>query len=362
MPALHRTWLLVLLAAATVMAQAPSPAPKLFPPTAEQRAQIDAKLADLTKKVDALAAKKTDPQLLADVAVYQKAAQFILRYPEEFSTANYAPETIGVLDAGLARAAELAAGNAPWSKSKGNIVRAYVSRIDGSVQPYGLTIPTSYDGTKPIRLDVWLHGTSVPLNEVRFITQQSKPHAEVNAPEPTDYIQMEPLGRMNQSYRYAGETDVFEAIASVQKRYNIDPKRILVRGHSMGGQAFHLGLQHPSFFAALEASAGYADTHEYAAARLPKEGLPAYQETTLHIYDSQDYAMNAYDIVTVGYGGEDDAQLRASQRIREALTKEGFHFTQETPYRWMTKDLPAVLFLMGPKTGHAWHPDSKKES
>jgi len=267
-----------------------------------------------------------------------------------------------VLDAGLARAAELAAGNSSWTKSKGNVVRAYVSRVDGSVQPYGLTIPASYDGTKPMRLDVWLHGTSVPLNEVRSINQQSKPHAEVNAPEPTDYIQMEPLGRMNQSYRYAGETDVFEAIASVQKRYNIDAKRILVRGHSMGGQAFHLGLQHPGFFAALEASAGYADTHEYAAARLPKEGLPAYQEAMLHYYDSQDYAMNAYNIVTVGYGGEDDAQLRASQRVREALEKEGFHFAHDTPYRWTTNDLPAVLFLMGPKTGHAWHPDSKKES
>src|SRR5438477_11076668 len=88
MPALQRTWLFVVLAAATVLAQAPA-APKLFPPTAEQRAQIDAKLAELTKRVDALAAKKTDPQLLADVAVYAKAAQFILRYPEEFSAADY---------------------------------------------------------------------------------------------------------------------------------------------------------------------------------------------------------------------------------------------------------------------------------
>jgi hypothetical protein len=237
-----------------------------------------------------------------------------------------------------------------------------VSRVDGSVQPYGLTIPASYDGSKPMRLDVWLHGTSVPLNEVRFIAQQSKPHADVNAPNPSDYIQMEPLGRMNQSYRYAGEADVFEAIASVQKRYNIDAHRILVRGHSMGGQAWHLGLQHPGFFAALEASAGYVDTHEYARDRLPKEGLPPYQETTLHYYDSQDYALNAFDIISVGYGGENDAQLRASQKLRAALEKEGFHFTQETPYRWTTKDLPAVLFLMGPKTGHAWHPDTKAES
>lgn len=369
--------LLLIGSAAALAAQAPMPAQgrgqgrgqaqtapqdRVFPPSAEQRAQIDAKLADLTARLNALGARKSDPQLLADVQIYQKAAQYILRFPEEFFGAAYANETIAALDAGIARAKELEAGKSPWAKTAGNVVRGYVSKVDGSVQPYGLTIPASYDGVKPMRLDVWLHGTAEQMNEVRFIAQQSIPHANVNAPDSTDYIQLEPLGRMNHSYRYSGETDVFEAIASVQQRYKIDPNRILIRGHSMGGQAWHLGLQHPGFFAALEASAGYVETHEYASARLPKEGLPPYQETTLHYYDSQDYALNAFDIPAVGYGGEIDPQLRASVRIREALEKEGFHFTQDTPYRWTAKDLPAVLFLMGPKTGHAWHPASKAES
>ena len=348
-----------LLLGAAVAAQ--RGAPQTYPPTAEQRQMIDAKLADLTSRIKALAAKKTDPALLADVDIYRKAADFILRYPEEFSTKNYTPETIKVLDDGLARAKEVEAGGSSWTKKTGHVVRGYISSTDGSVQPYGLTIPASYDGSKPMRLDVWLHGTQLELNEVRFINQQSGDHATSQIPA-EDYIQVEPLGRMNNSYRYAGETDVFEAIASVEQRYKIDLKRILVRGHSMGGQAWHLGLQHPGFFAALEASAGYVDTHEYARARLPKEGLPPYQETMLHYYDSQDYALNAFDVPSVGYGGENDAQLRASVKIREALVKEGFHFTQETPYRWTTKDLRAVLFLVGPKTGHAWHPDSKAES
>ena len=43
------------------------------------------------------------------------------------------------------------------------------------------------------------------------------------------------------------------------------------------------------------------------------------------------------------------------------MTKEGFRFQQEGPYRWVTNDLRA-LFLVGPKTGHSWHPDSKAES
>jgi pimeloyl-ACP methyl ester carboxylesterase len=361
MPVMKKICLFLLLGAVVIAAQESQP--KTFPPTAEQRTQIDAKLADLTRRIDALTAKKVDAQLLADVLIYQKAAQYILRFPEEFFRAPYAAETIAVLDMGLARAKELESGGSTWTKGTGNVVRGLVSHIDGSVQPYGLTIPASYDGSKPMRLDVWLHGTQLELNEVHFIAQQARAHGDTNAPAVQDYIQLEPLGRMNLSYRYAGETDVFEAIASVQKRYNIDSKRILIRGHSMGGQgAWRLGLQHPGFFAALEASAGYVDTHEYAGSRsnFPKPLTP-YQEAALHYYDAQDYALNAFDIPTVGYGGENDAQLRASVKIREALGKEGFHFTQESPYRWTTKDLRA-LFLVGPKTGHAWHPDSKVES
>jgi hypothetical protein len=226
-----------------------------------------------------------------------------------------------------------------------------------------LTIPVAYDATKPMRLDVWLHGTSIRTNEVRFLAKQATDHADANAPMPTDYIQLEPFGRMNHSWRYYAETDVFEAIASVQQRYRIDPERIVIRGHSMGGHqgAGRIGLQHPGFFAALEASAGYSETKEYASARLPKEGLPAYQDAALHYYDAEDYALNAFNIPLVSYAGETDRQLRASIRLREALEKEGFRLTRESPYRWSTKDLRA-LFMIGPKTGPAWHAESKAES
>jgi hypothetical protein len=356
---LKKTALLLVLAAAVIVAQ--EPAAKVFPPTAEQKAEIHKKLAELSARLAALGSKNADPQLLADVQIYRKAADYILRFPDEFFGPNYAAETIKVLDTGIARALDVEAGVPSWTKKTGHVVRGFVSRVDGNVQPYGLTIPASYDGTRPMRLDVWLHGTQMQLNEVRFLVQQDGPHSTSQIPA-EDYIQLEPFGRMNHSYRYYGETDVFEAIASVQKLYRIDPERILIRGHSMGGQgAWRLGLQHPGFFAALEASAGYVETKEYARARLPKEGLTPYQEAALHYYDAEDYALNAFNIPTVGYGGEKDAQLRASVRIREALGREGFRFTQEGQWRWTTNDLRA-LFLVGPNTGHSWHGPSKVES
>src|SRR5215510_15014445 len=107
----------------------------------------------------------------------------------------------------------------------------------------------------------------------------------------------------------------------------------------------------------MEAGAGFTETRRYGH----RESLPPFQKAMLHYYDAVDYSLNAFDAPTVGYGGEIDAQLQASVNIREQLTKEGFRFQQDGPFRWVTNDLRA-LFLVGPKTGHAWQPDSRAES
>jgi hypothetical protein len=360
MPVLKKTLMLLVLAAAVIVAQ--EPAAKVFPPTAEQKAEIHKKLAELSARLAGLGNQKADAALVADVQIYKKAADYILRFPDEFFGPRYAEETITALDTGIGRAIELEGGTASWSKKTGNVVRGFVSRIDGSVQPYGLTIPPSYDGKKPMRLDVWLHGTQMQLNEVRFVNQQAGPH-ETSQIAAEDYIQLEPFARMNHSYKFYAETDVYESIAAVRKHYNIDPERIVIRGHSMGGHqgSGRLALQNPTFFAAFEASAGYAETKEYARDRLPKEGLTPYQDAALHYVDAEDYALNVFNVPGVSYGGEKDAQLRASVRFREAVEREGFRLTKESPYKWTSRDLRA-LFLVGPDTGHAWHKESKAES
>jgi hypothetical protein len=360
MSVLRKTILLCVVAAAVVVAQGQEP--KVFPPSADQKAEIHKKLAELSARIAGLGDKKTDPALLADVQIYRKAADYILRFPEEFFGPNYAAETIMALDIGIGRALELEAGTSSWTRKTGNVVRGFVSRIDGSPQPYGLTIPASYDGKKPMRLDVWLHGTQQQMNEVRFLAQQAAPHGTSQIPA-EDYIQLEPFARMNHSYKFYAETDVYEAIAAVRKHYNIDAERILIRGHSMGGHqgSARLAIQNPTFFAAFEASAGYSETKEYAANRLPKEGLTPYQEAALHYVDAEDYALNAFNLPFVSYGGEKDAQLRASVRFREAIEREGFRLTKESPYKWTSTDLRG-LFLIGPDTGHSWHTASKAES
>jgi pimeloyl-ACP methyl ester carboxylesterase len=315
----------------------------------------DGELQQIRAKTDELATVlkrlRADDALLADVEVYHKAAVWIVRYAnEEFYSKQYVADTLAVLDRGLARAKELAAGKPSWPAQKGRLVRAYRSRVDGSVQPYALTIPDHCDG----RLDVVLHGRGGTLNEVSFIAAH-----ETTKPLPADqrHMILEVFGRVNNAYRWAGETDVFEAIASVRQRYRFDENKVVLRGFSMGGAgAWHLGLQYPDLWAAVEAGAGFTDTKRYA--RL--DNLPAYQDATLRIYDAVDYAPNACNVPFVGYCGEDDKSLPNTTSMREALTQEGFHFTPDG-LNWIAKEL-RMLFLVGPKTGHKFHPDSKQRS
>jgi predicted esterase len=315
-------------------------APKTYTPTDVERRQIESKaaeLAGLLKKVEGHA-------LYADAAIYHKAADFILKQPDEFINAGFVKDTLAELDAGIARAKELAAGDAPWSKSKGRVVRAYRSTVDGSLQPYGVIIPESYSG-QAIRLDVWLHGMNRNENEVSFI---KKHQGTAVVPAEQSYIQLDVFGRNNVAYRWAGETDVFEALKSVRERYNIDPKRITLRGFSMGGAGvWHIGLQHPDQWTAFEAGAGFTETKVYAK----KTDLPPYQEAALHYYDARDYALNGTDVPFVGYGGEIDPQLQASKNVKEALLKEGVNL-----------ESLRALFLVGPGTAHQWHPETHKVS
>lgn len=341
-----RSWIVLLIAAGSASAQP-------YPPTSEELSEIRAKLADLTHRLGALGTKP-DPALLADVEVYRKAGEWILRYPEEFYTKAYVANALKVLDHGIVRARELERGQPSWPQQKGRIVRAYRSAVDGSVQPYGLIIPESYDGSRPVRLDLVLHGRGATLNEVSFIAGHE---SATPVPATQDFIQLEVFGRGNNAYRWAGEADVFEALDSVEKRYRIDPARIVLRGFSMGGAGtWHIGLHHPARWVAMEAGAGFTETKRYAKL----QEIPPYQEATLHIYDAVDYSLNAVNLPVVGYGGEIDPQLQGSTNIREQLTREDFHFRHEG-LNWFGTDLPSI-FLVGPQTAHKFHPESKQTS
>ncbi|MBZ2179007.1 MAG: prolyl oligopeptidase family serine peptidase [Acidobacteria bacterium] len=204
------------------------------------------------------------------------------------------PRFLNVLAQGVERGRQLLAGQAPWTTHKSRRLHGYLSALDGSVQPYALRLPASYDPAKPARLYVWLHGR----HRARKVTPSP------SNPADDGQIQLDVYGRWNGiAYHWAGEVDVFEAIAAVQSRYKIDPNRILLRGFSMGGcGAWHIALQHPGAFAAAAIGAGTWPSRS----QLP--GFPPYLAGPLRIYEKiLDWSLNAFNLPIAGHGRENES-------------------------------------------------------
>jgi predicted esterase len=256
----------------------------------------------------------------------------MLRHREFYG--DQAKQTITVLDHGLRRA------TAGFVKDRPNTVRlrAYRSKVDGSVQPYAVVLPADAD-KKRYPLHVVLHGRDAGLTEVSFLYR----HRDQPAPVRLDHVVLHLFGRGNNAYRWAGETDVWEAIEHARKEYaGYLTNDTVLRGFSMGGAGtWHLGLHHPDRFRVLGPGAGFTVTKGYAG----KLSLTPVQERTLSIYDAVHYAENAAMVPVVAYSGAEDPQKAAADNIERALDKLGLKMTH----------------LIAPKTKHVIPPEYQKK-
>lgn len=263
-------------------------------PKSEELARVREKTEQIESLVAELKAKHADPVLLNDVEVYAKAGRMLLEFPELFGTQPAIDRSFQVLDQGMERARQLLSGKPEWDTGQKRI-EAYRSEIDRTVQPYGVTLPANYDPAKLVRLYVWLHGRQNNTTEAEFIYNFLRPRPPGNAPVADQgQIQVDCFGRINSAgWHWAGEADVFEAIAAVKKRYKIDDKRVVLRGFSMGGEgAWHIALHYPDQFAAAEIGAG---TVSRRAQQQP--GLEPYQMATLKIWENiSEWALNIFNI------------------------------------------------------------------
>jgi dienelactone hydrolase len=313
------------------------------------RSELERGAADLKNQIEALRSSlKTKPTLLPllpDVEIFYKAVHWPLAY-NEFFKSNEVSVARHLLKDGLERAANLRDGKAPWTTATGLVVRGYVSKIDGSVQPYGLVIPESWspNSPHPFRLDFWFHGRGEMLTELDFINGRQKSPGEFTPP---NTIVLHLYGRYCNANKFAGEVDLFEALADVRKHYSIDENRISVRGFSMGGAAC---WQFATHFAGLWASAapgaGFAETFQFVEVFHGEKLSPTWYDKKLwHLYDSTDYAKNLFNCPTVAYSGEIDKQKQAADMMAKALAAEGIELTH----------------IIGPKTEHKYEPVAKAE-
>ena len=345
------TWGSIALPASADDSQATLPGPERQAIRAELevwRTECDAWLLDTRRS-------REQTHAIADADAFYKGIEWALRFDEPFAPADVA-SIRNALGRARQRRAAIAAGTTPWfEKSSGRLACGYVSSVDGSTQPFGIILPKKLDRSKPTRLDVVLHGSSKPvgMSELRFLERFDRGDeagGTDDVPTEVDYIELHPLGRVENCYRWAGETDVFEAIEAVCQRYNIDRDRIVLRGMSMGASGtWHLGLKHPDFFVALGPYCGYVDTHQFSHTPLPTfspvDELPPHQEAGLHMLDSIDYAANAGVVPCIAAMGEKDVFFDAHAIMAEAMRREGLQ----------------MVNLISPGTGHEIDPITHAE-
>ena len=324
------------------------------PPVGIEVPEADRKeLEDGLKSLDAMigqirltkyADKARRMELLPDVEIFSRAVHQGLEYREFFSP-NDVKNAKSVLTEGMRRASQLDQGEADWLTQKGLVVRGFRSKIDQTVQPYGLVIPDSYDGggKSDYRLDLWFHGRGERTSESAFIAQRMR---QIGRIAPKDTIVLHSYGRYSNAFKFAGEVDVLEGLEHAKHNYRVDEDRIAVRGFSMGGAGcWQMAVHYPDLFFAANPGAGFSETPEFLKF-FQKETLnPTWYEKSLwQLYDCTGYAVNLTHLPTVAYSGELDIQKQAADIMEEALAREGISLTH----------------LIGPGTKHAIHPDSAK--
>jgi pimeloyl-ACP methyl ester carboxylesterase len=337
----------------TTHAQIPPPPAKRLPPAgiaipAPDRTELTTATAALATEISTLRADLTASQqtallaLLPDVEIFHKAVDWALRYdeffaPKEVATARH------LLALGRERAAQLRAGRAPWLDATGLVLRGYRSKLDDSIQPYGLVIPAGWQRTAPGRLQVWLLGRGEKRTELAFLAER-----EAKAPEivPAHTLVLIPYGRFCNATKFAGEVDVFEAMDAVRREHAIDPLRTSVAGFSMGGAStWHLATHHPGLWSSASPGAGFAEVANYQRAYLAKEPPTWWEQKLWNWYSATTYAGNLFNVPTIAYSGELDPQKASADLMEQAMAADGLKLER----------------LIGPKTAHKYEPATKKE-
>lgn len=139
-----------------------------------------------------------------------------------------------------------------FAKQRNGLWGYYFCRADGTGQRFSMSIPRNFDPNRTYPLYVNLHG-----NGGRPLPSEAESKQD-------DYFQIRPWGRGDISYFGLGEVDVLESMRHVMRWYPIDPNRVCLGGHSMGGNAtWDLASKYPNLFACLVPKAGRSGDDHY---------------------------------------------------------------------------------------------------
>jgi predicted peptidase len=153
--------------------------------------------------------------------------------------------------------------------------RTYTFKSTGQQVPYALFVPSTYDRSRPWPLIVGLHGLGRPYDWVMGYD------GIIDMAERDGFIMVTPLGYHPRGWygsRGPGipagvtategqppipanlgelsEQDVMNVLEIARGEFNIDPDRIYLWGHSMGGAGtYHIASKYPEIWAGLAVAA-----------------------------------------------------------------------------------------------------------
>ncbi len=262
-----------------------------------------------------------DQQLFYKPADIDKAKQALKIARQRLEAAKqFEPLAAGDASAAVQQKLKLLAIGSQGKHAGRTLAGGFVSRIDGSVQPYGLVIPEdlSESPERPRRLDVWLHGRGDTTTEIPFLLERL---SQLGSYAPADTIVLHPFGRHCNAFKFAGETDVYEALEHVAAELAIDPAKISIRGFSMGGAGcWHLAAHNPSQWFAANPGAGFIDTIRYQG--WDRKAMPYephdWGRRLMNWYDVPPWVENLSNTRVIAYSGEVDPQRLAAETMLEA--------------------------------------------
>ncbi|QOV88053.1 prolyl oligopeptidase family serine peptidase [Humisphaera borealis] len=323
----------------------------------EDQAAVEKGAKELEAAIDELSATlQQKPQLqayLPDVQIYYNAIHYGLKYNEFIAPKGSkdlrasAKQALAVLATGLERAKQLKAGQTPWATQSGP--RGYVSKIDGSVQPYILFVPEIWKPgqAEPLPLALSCHGRNENLTELAFLSTKIDPsssNSTVGDPK-TKFVAML-YGRYCCANKLAGEIDLFETWERIAEQYPIDKARVSVTGFSMGGGAlWHFAAHYGEKFCVATPGAGFSESQRFLKLAQNGEVPPWYESVLYRLYNATEHEENFFNTKTIAYAGDKDGQKQAGDVMEEALTKAGIQLER----------------FIGPNTEHKYEPETKKK-
>ena len=205
--------------------------------------------------------------------------------------------------------------------------RTFRSAMDGSAQYFGVVPPKPFDKDKKYGLALSLHGAGVEA------IGQAKAYAAKDWTYVVAPTNRRPFGFDWESF---GRRDALEVLDHAMSAFPVDPTRVYLTGHSMGGHGtWNVGVAFPGRFAVLGPSAGWASYYTYARLAKPTGASARSQASS----DTFAYLSNlAKRSVYVIHGTADtNVPLTEGQALLDAVkvvSQDVTHHFQEGADHW----------------------------